>query len=59
MIFKTTQSDLLKYNGQRIVASAPLPENEYDKEDVGPMFRIRLNSGAMLTAFEDEMIEEE
>lgn len=55
MIFKTTQSDLRKYNGMKISALVPLPEEEYDKSDVGEMFRIRLENGAMLNAFSDEI----
>lgn len=58
-IFRTTQSDLLKYNGERIVASAPLDESKYDRADVGPMYRIKLQCGASLDAFEDEIIDEE
>ena len=58
MIFKTTQSDLLKHNGERIVACVPLDESRYDREDVGPMFRIKMESGADLDAFEDEIVEE-
>ena len=55
MIFKTTQTDLRKYNGMKIYGLVPLPEDEYDKEDVGEMFRIRLEDGTLLNAFSDEI----
>lgn len=58
MVFETTQSDLTRYNGMKIIASAPLDESRYDKEDVGEMFRIKLEDGTLLDAFEDEMLEE-
>ena len=58
MIFETTQSDLAHYNGMKIIASAPLDESRYDKEDVGEMLRIKLEDGTLLDAFEDEMLEE-
>lgn len=58
MIFETTQSDLTRYNGMKIIASAPLDESRYDKEDVGEMFRIKLEGGTLLDAFSDEIVEE-
>lgn len=58
MKFYTTQSDLLQYNGAEVTVLGPLPESEYDKEDVGPMFMIRFPDGKEIDAFEDELIAE-
>jgi len=43
--FMTTQSDLLKYNGTTVEVLCELDESEYDKEEVGQMYRIRLIDG--------------
>lgn len=53
--FMTTQSDLLKYNGTTVAVLCELDESEYDKEEVGQMYRIRLIDGNEINAFEDEL----
>lgn len=55
--FKTTQSDLLKYNGLKCKVLELLNESEYDREDVGDMFNIELENGVKLQAFLDEIKE--
>lgn len=55
-VFKTTQSDLIQYNGKKIVGIKPSDEKKYDKEDVGLMFDIVLEGGIELQAFADEII---
>ena len=54
--FMTTQSDLLKYNGTTVAVLYELDESEYDKEEVGQMYRIRLIDGNEINAFEDELV---
>lgn len=54
-IFNTTQSDLIKYNGFNCSILRKLSEDECDIEEVGNMYRIRLNNGVELDAFEDEL----
>lgn len=54
-VFRTTQSDLLKFNGTIVLVLAPLPEAEYDKEDVGPMFRAQFKDGIIRDVFDDEL----
>lgn len=54
--FQTTQSDLLKYNGMKCEVLGKLNDSEYDKEDVGNMYNIRLDNGDEIQAFEDELI---
>lgn len=53
--FYTTQSDLSQYNGTVVEVLGPLPESEYDREDVGPMYRVRLWDGSVIDAFDDEL----
>lgn len=55
-VFKTTQSDLVQYNGKKIVGIKPLDESKYDKADVGLMFDILLEGGIALEAFPEEII---
>lgn len=54
-IFHTTQSDLLKYDGECVEVLGELDESKYDKEDVGLMFVVRTSNGTELQAFEDEL----
>ena len=54
--FMTTQSDLLKYNGTTVTVLCELDESEYDKEEVGQMYKIRLIDGNEINAFEDELV---
>lgn len=56
--FMTTQSDLKKFNGLKIIGIKPLDEKEYDKADVGLMFTIMLENGATFHAFVDEIVED-
>lgn len=55
-IFKTIQSDLLKYNGMECKVLSPMVETEYDKLEVGPMYNIQLENGLSIQAFRDEII---
>ncbi len=55
-IFKTTQSDLVKHNGLKFEIIRPLTEDEADINDVGNMYKIKLENGIEIDAFEDELI---
>lgn len=55
MTFNTVQSDLLIHNEKKIIKKTPLDESKYDKEDVGPMFIIKLADETELLAFQDEI----
>ena len=55
VFFFTTQSDLVKYNGLSCKVIVPLNESEYDKDDVGPMYKIVLETGAQLSCYADEL----
>lgn len=54
-VFHTTDSELLKFNNTIVTVLDPLPESEYDKEDVGPMFRARFIDGEIRDVFDDEL----
>lgn len=54
-IFRTTQSDLLKFNGTIARVIEPLPETDYDREDVGPMYKARFIDGEIRDVFDDEL----
>ena len=54
--FYTTQSDLVKFNGSRIEILEPLDEREYDREDVGSMYKARFSDGEIRDVFEDELV---
>ena len=58
-VFQTVQSDLIKFNGLGCVIISELDESEYDKEEVGNMFNIKLENGVEIQAFEDEIINKE
>ena len=53
--FNTTQSDLLQHNGKPFTIVRSKTYKEYDAEDVGPMFIIKLSTGETIEAFEDEI----
>lgn len=55
VFFFTTQSDLVKYNGLSCKVIVLLDEAEYDKFDVGPMYRIVLETGTQLSCYADEL----
>lgn len=55
MVFKTTQSDLIKYNGTQVDVLGELEADKYDKDDVGTMYKIRFCDGLETDAFEDEL----
>lgn len=44
-----------RYDGQRIARLEPLPEDAYDRDEVGPMFVAHLASGVSIHVFEDEV----
>lgn len=54
-VFRTTDSDLIQFNNSIVEVVEPLPESEYDKEDVGPMFRARFSDGVIRDVFDDEL----
>ena len=54
-IFKTSQTDLIKYNGMECEVISKLNEVEYDKHLVGMMYNIRLLNGIKLQAFKGEL----
>lgn len=56
-IFTTTQSDLLQHNGKAFEVIRQLKDSEYDAQDVGNMYIIRLDTGEEITVFEDEISE--
>ena len=56
MRFLTQQSDLIGLNGLRIVSVKPLDESEYDKEDVGPMYTVKLENERSVTVYADEVV---
>ena len=53
-IFNTTQSDLIKYNGTKVVVGKELTDAERDPE-VGRMWHITFHDGTTSDAFEDEL----
>ena len=53
--FYTTQSDLIKYNGLKVMRKSPMSENRYDKEDVGQMWEVLLEDGTNIDVFDDEL----
>lgn len=55
VFFFTTQSDLVQHNGKSCKAIAPLDETQYDKFDVGPMYRIILEDGTQMSCYADEL----
>lgn len=61
MKFYTNDSEYSFFNGVEIVNIKTLSEDEYDKEDVGQMYRITVLIGESiheLDAFEDEIKQE-
>ena len=54
-VFRTTDSELQKYNGTEVEIMRPLNEQECDISDVGPMFKARFYDGAVHDVFEDEV----
>ena len=60
LIFKTTQSDLIKHNNKRLTIIRELEKNvEYDYiEDETPlMYEVILETDEIIQVFEDEIIE--
>lgn len=55
MVFNTTESDLVKYNGTVVEVIRPLTEEECDVEEVGLMYRVRFYDGYERDTFEDEL----
>ncbi|MGJ0846592.1 hypothetical protein ACR77J_07880 [Tissierella praeacuta] len=56
--FKTTQTDLIKYNNLECLVLRELDKTEYDKEDLGYcMYEIQLlENNKIIQVFEDELI---
>ena len=57
--FQTNQSDLIQHNGKTFEVLRPLTEKEIDIKEVGPMYEIKLSTGEVIHAFEDEIGQEE
>lgn len=53
--FSTQDSALREHNGETVTVISPLPESEFDREEVGDMFRIRFANGELSDAFSDEL----
>jgi hypothetical protein len=56
--FKTTQSDLLKYNGHDFEILRELTDEEVDKE-LQPMFEVKFSDGFIIDVFVDEIFTDE
>lgn len=59
LVFKTTQSDLIKHNNKQLTIIRELEKNvEYDYiEDETPlMYEVMLITGEIIQVFEDEII---
>lgn len=54
-LFYTSQSVLTQHNGEIVEVLGKVPEEKYDKQDVGLMYRIRLENGEEIEAFADEL----
>ena len=54
--FQTTQSDLMRLNGQIVIDQKPLSKSEYDFNEVGAMWLVTLQSGEVVECFDDELI---
>lgn len=54
--FQTTQSDLMRLNGQIVIDQKPLSKSEYDFNEVGAMWLVTLQSGEIVECFDDELI---
>ena len=53
--FNTNQSDLSQYNNMKCEIIRPLTDKECDIADVGNMYKIKLENGIEIDAFEDEL----
>ena len=56
-IFRSDASDVKQYDGQQVVAIAAMPEDHYDRVEVGPMWYATLANGVTIEAFDDEIKE--
>lgn len=54
--FRPAGTDLKQHALQEVVATSPLPDDLYDRADVGPMYYATLGNGATVEAFGDELI---
>lgn len=54
--FQTTQSDLLRLNGNRCTIIRKLTDRECDIQEVGNMYKIKFDDGEKINCFEDELI---
>lgn len=54
-IFRTTDSELMKYSGTEVEIIRLLTKDECDIEDVGTMFKVRFYDGYIRDAFFDEL----
>ena len=58
-VFKTSDTELSKYNGTVVEIIRPLTDTECDIEDVGNMYKARFFDGYERDVFEDELIEKQ
>ncbi len=54
-VFNTTDTELLKYNGEKVEVIRPLTDKECDIEDVGNMYKVKFTDGYERDVFEDEL----
>jgi len=54
-LFDTTQTDLLKYNGQTFSILRELEVGKEIDREVAPMFEVKFNDGFITAAYADEL----
>ncbi len=54
-IFNTTDTELTKYNGEKIEVIRPLTNKECDIADVGNMYKVKFADGYVRDVYEDEL----
>lgn len=55
-VFKTTDSDLTRYNNTTVVVIRPLTKDECDIEEAGVMYKVRFFNGLIRDVFDDELL---
>lgn len=54
-VFNTADTELMKYNGEKVEIIRPLTNKECDIEDVGNMYKAKFINGYERDVFEDEL----
>ena len=54
-LFNTSDSELKKYNGEKVNVVRNLAKDECDIEDVGNMYKVQFEDGYERDVFEDEL----